>query len=130
MRTTIWMLIFISIVSGLAAVTGIERVSFSNIAETKIIHHNVIGRVFASMACITCATAAIGCLKRRMYGWWLVMVILALTLIISAIWAAWKATVFDLPLFAMIIGAIGELAKMAFWCWLIFLWRRQKDKFQ
>jgi hypothetical protein len=131
MKATVVILILISVVAAFAAATGIQRVSSSNIGGTTITYHDAMGRYFAAITSVTCAIAAFGCAKRRMYGWWLVAVILATVLVVSTGWAIWQAATFDLPLSAMLLGAVGELVKIALWCWLLFgFWRRRKNYFQ
>ncbi|WP_438481439.1 hypothetical protein [Oleiharenicola lentus] len=123
------LLVLVAVLSAFAAATGGKRVSSSRLSGTVVKYHSSQARALLVAASLTCVTAAVVSLKKRILGWRLVLALLSAMLALSL------GSLISDSLFNT--GSINELAwrfliglsQAIFWGYLLVTWFRQKEEF-
>ncbi len=130
MKAVIAILLLIAAACAIAAISGIQHISFSG-GTTVMTYHPVSSRVAAALVGVAALFAAYGCFKRKKYGWYMVAIML-LVMFLGAIWnVIYGLVTYDLPLAGLLLGSIGEGVKVGLIGWVLFgFWRKKRKEFQ
>ncbi len=125
MKWVIRILIFFGLVELVAGAAGVQRYSLSG-GITSITLYTALERTLALLVGIISLGAAYGCIKRRLFGWSLVTILLASLLLYHISWSLYAIFALRIPL----IEYYWLLILVALWTWLLFVfWPPQRRRF-
>jgi hypothetical protein len=127
MKAVITILILMAVAAAIATVTGVEQVSFIG-HGVAVMHHSSVGRIAAAIVGVLCGVAPYGCVRRKMYAWRIVTVMLVLLAGYGIVWTIWKVTTAQMDFFGNVLGALGEGVKIAAVIWFLVAWWLPRKK--
>jgi hypothetical protein len=129
MKFIISFLVFLGVLGVFSGLTGIQRISYTDLAGWKIDYHYFLGRVFSLLLGFIFLITAYGCKKRKQYSWYIIAGMAILTLAFSIYRAVYLAITIDLPLAGLLLGGVGELIKIGLFVWFFWgFWIRKRKK--
>ncbi|MFZ1056302.1 MAG: hypothetical protein WAN79_11585 [Opitutaceae bacterium] len=121
MKAVIVILVLMTVAAAIAAVTGVEHVSWIGHGAV-VTHHSLGGRFAAAAVGVICGIAAYGCRGKKMYAWWIVTTMLVLLAGYGVVWTIWKMTTTQMDFLGNMLGSLGEGAKIAALIWFLVAW--------
>jgi hypothetical protein len=130
MKWVIRILVLTGVLALFSCATGVNSARYLD-PGWRIGHLSPSGRILCGILGVLNLTAAYGCVKRKVYGWYIVYVALWL----SMLWAIYRAIYLGFSLhldwLGLLLGGLGEAFKVGIWAWLIFkFWSGKRAEFK
>ncbi|MBI2812927.1 MAG: hypothetical protein HYX71_01425 [Opitutae bacterium] len=120
-------LLLVCALSGLAGgITGVKRYSYSSVSGPEVTHYDPIGRAGVLLFGITSLAAAVGCWKRRIFGWYITIALMGAAIGITV----WGIIMILAASWSSIPTALWWSAQIVAMSFLIRWWLRQKQFFE
>jgi hypothetical protein len=122
MKWVILILVVAGVVGVVGTFTNLDIVAFRSTAWGRL-----VGFTFSMVALV----AALGCWKRKMYGWYLVEVLIWASVGFAAFRAIYMGFTIGLPWLGLLLGSIGEGVKIGIFAWVMLpFWTKQRKNFK
>jgi len=126
MKIIVIVLLFCAAMGLLGGITGVKRYRYSSGSGTEVTRYDPVGQAGVFIFGLTSLAAALGCWKRKKFGWYLTMALIAAGIAITL----WGIIMILAASWANIPTALWWTAQTVAMCYLVRWWLRQLQQFE